>query len=87
MRDSTMAALLRGALCAGLAWCPLLAADLASSDSGAGGFWALVLGLMFTIFGGMAFCYGLVRLAEKVVRRVPVGHSVPLPEPPIRHAA
>lgn len=85
-RHSTITALLGSALCTGLASCPLLAADL-SADSGAGGFWALVLGLMLTIFGGMAFCYGLVRLAERVVRRVQVGHSVRLPEPRIRHAA
>jgi hypothetical protein len=87
MRESTITALLRGALCAGLASCPLLAADLASPDSGSGGFWALVLGLMLTIFGGMAFCFGLVKLAEKVVRGFQVRHVVPVSVPEIRRAA
>ena len=86
MRGSTMTALLRGALCAGLASCPLFAADL-SADSGAGNFWALVLGLMFTLFGGFAFCYGLVRLAEKVVQRFRAKRLVPVSVPHIRRAA
>jgi hypothetical protein len=33
-------------------------------------FWALILGLMATIFGGIAFCYGLVMLGEKVVQKI-----------------
>jgi hypothetical protein len=56
-------------------------------DSGGGGFWALVLGLMFTIFGGMALCYGLVTLVEKVVQKFRARHVVPVSVPHIRHAA
>ena len=87
MRNNRTAALLRGVLCAGLASCPLLAADLASPESGAGDFWALVLGMMLTIFGGMAFCYGLVKLGENIVKRFQARHTVPLPVPHIRRAA
>ena len=87
MKKSTMNALLRGALCAGLASCPLCAADLASPDSGAGGFWALVFGMMLTMFGGMALCYGLVKLAEKIVRRIRTSSLVPISAPHVRHAA
>ena len=56
-------------------------------DSGAGNFWALVLGLMLTIFGGMALCYGLVKLVEKVVQGLRVRRVVPVSAPHIRHAA
>ncbi|HSP68224.1 MAG TPA: hypothetical protein VLN48_10890 [Bryobacteraceae bacterium] len=91
MRESRIKMLLRGALCAGLAWCPLLAADLTASqsaaDSSAGGFYALVLGLMATLFGGMAFCFGLVKLAEKVVHGFQSRHAAPVPVSPVRHAA
>ena len=91
MRESTMKTLLRGALCAGLASCPLLAADLTASqsaaDSGAGNFYALVFGLMATLFGGMAFCYGLVKLGEKVVSGFQARHAVAVPGLPVRHAA
>ena len=87
MRERLMTALLRGALCAGLASCPLLAEDLPSPDSGAGTFWALVLGMMLTIFGGMAICYGLVKLAEKVVHRFQGRRLAPVSVPHIRHAS
>ena len=87
MRNSRTAALLRGVVFAGLASCPLLAADLPSPDSGAGDFWALVLGMMLTIFGGMAFCYGLVKLGEKVVEGFHARHSAPLPVTHVRRAA
>jgi hypothetical protein len=91
MRQSTMKKLLCGTLCAGLASCPLFAADLAASqsaaDSGAGNFYALVFGLMATLFGGMAFCYGLVKLAEKVVSGFQAKHAVPDSVPPLRRAA
>jgi hypothetical protein len=87
MRESTITALLRGALCAGLASCPLLAADLASPGSGDGDFWTLVLGMMVTIFGGMAFCFGLVKLAEKLVHSFQVKRVAPVSAPEIRHAA
>jgi hypothetical protein len=87
MKVSRMTALLRGAVWAGLVSCPLLAADPASPDSGAGNFWALVLGLMLTIFGGMAFCYGLVRLAEKSVQIFKARRVMPVSVPPIRRAA
>jgi len=82
-----MPALLRGALCAGLASCPLLAADLTSPDPSGGGFWALVLGLMATIFGGMALCYGLVKLVEKVVHQFSARRLQPVAVPPMRRAA
>jgi hypothetical protein len=55
-------------------------------DLGAGNFWALVLGLMLTLFGGMAFCYGLVRLTEKLVQRFQALAGSDLP-PRVRHAA
>jgi hypothetical protein len=63
-----------------------MAADVAA-DSGTGSFYALVFGLMVTLFGGMAFCYGLVKLAEKVMHSVAARHPVPASVPPIRHAA
>ena len=64
-------------------------------ETGAGGFYNLILGLMLTIFGGMAFCYGLVKLGEKIVHRFHAGHAapvavpavLPVTDPPIRHAA
>jgi hypothetical protein len=86
MRDITMKTVLRAALCAGLTSFQLFAAD-PSADSGAGNFWELVLGLMLTVFGGMAFCYGLVRLGEKFVQTVRARHLVSVPVPRIRHAA
>ncbi len=51
------------------------------------GFWALILGLMATIFGGFAFCYGLVMLGEKVVQSFQAKRLVPAPAPPVRRAA
>jgi len=51
------------------------------------GFWALILGLMATMFGGMALCYGLVMLGEIVVHRFRVQHAVPASVPPLRRAA
>ena len=51
------------------------------------GFWALILGLMATLFGGFAFCYGLVKLGEKVVERFHARPLVPVSVPPIRRAA
>ena len=51
------------------------------------GFWALILGLMATIFGGFAFCYGLVMLGEKVVRSFQAKRLVTVPVPPMRRAA
>jgi hypothetical protein len=87
MRARTMTALLRGALCAGVASFPLFAADLASPDPGGGGFWALVLGLMATIFGGMALCYGFVKLTEKVVHQFRARRLQPVAAPPLRRAA
>jgi len=51
------------------------------------GFWALILGLMATLFGGFACCYGLVMLGEKVVQRFHAKRLVAAPEPPMRRAA
>jgi hypothetical protein len=51
------------------------------------GFWSLILGLMFTIFGGFAFCYGLIMLGEKVVQRFHARRLAPLAVPPMRRAA
>jgi hypothetical protein len=51
------------------------------------GFWALILGLMATIFGGMAICYGLVMLGEKVVHRFQAKSLAPGEAPPLRRAA
>jgi len=42
-----------------------------------GGLWSLIAGLMVTIFGGMALCYGLVKLVEKVVLGFRAGHAKP----------
>jgi hypothetical protein len=50
-------------------------------------FWALILGLMATIFGGFALCYGFVMLCEKAVQRFHAGRLVPVFVPPIRRAA
>ena len=86
MRKITMNGVLRSTLLAGLAAFPLMAADV-SADPAVGSFYALVFGLMATLFGGMAFCYGLVKLAEKVVHVFQARHAVPIPVPPIRHAA
>jgi len=86
MKTSTMKTLLRGVAVAALASFPLMAAEV-SPDSGAGNFYALILGLMATIFGGMAFCYGLVKLVEKVVHTFQARHAVPIGVPPVRHAA
>jgi len=51
------------------------------------GFWELILGLMATMFGGFALCYGLVKLGEKVVHKFRVQHAVPASVPPLRRAA
>ena len=51
------------------------------------GFWALILGLMATMFGGFALCYGLVKLSETVVHRFRVQHAVPVSASPLRRAA
>ena len=56
-------------------------------DSDAGNFYALVLGLMLTVFGGMAVCYGLVRLAEKAVQSFRARRVERVSVPAIRHAA
>ena len=87
MRPSTMTSLLRGAACVGLIACPLLAADGAAQDSGSFNFWTLIVGLLFTMFGGMAFCYGLVKLGENIVHRLQARHAAPVSEPPLRRAA
>ena len=51
------------------------------------GFWALILGLMATMFGGFALCYGLVMLGGKVVQRFQAKPFLPVEVHPIRHAA
>lgn len=51
------------------------------------GFWALILGLMAMMFGGLALCYGLVMLGEKVVQRFQAKSLPPVEVPRIRHAA
>jgi len=81
-----MKTLVRGACSAVLVSWPLMAADV-SADSGTGSFYALVFGLMATLFGGMAFCYGLVKLTEKVVHSFAARHPAPAAVPRIRHAA
>jgi|GraSoiStandDraft_4_1057263.scaffolds.fasta_scaffold960385_2 hypothetical protein len=86
MQVSVMKTLVRGVCCSGLVSWPLMAADVAA-DSGAGNFYALVFGLMATLFGGMAICYGLVKLAEKIMHSLAARHPVPASVPPIRHAA
>jgi len=83
MKNSTRKTLLRGALYAALAF--LTAAD-PPAGSGTGSLYALVFGLMATIFGGTAFCYGLVKLAEKIVHTFHPRHAAPVPVR-IRHAA
>lgn len=50
-------------------------------------FWELILGLMATMFGGFALCFGLVKLLERVVFKSRARPSVPVEVPPIRHAA
>ena len=75
MRGNPIKMPVLGVCCAGLASLPLMAAD-GSADSGAGNFYALVFGLMATLFGGMAFCYGLVKLTEKVVHTLRARHAV-----------
>lgn len=91
METRMISVLLHGALCAGLASCPLFAAEVAVSptppDSGVGGFYSLVLGLYAALFGGMAVCYGLVRFTEMVARGFQGRHTVPLSRHQIRHAA
>jgi hypothetical protein len=52
-----------------------------------GAFWALVLGLMATIFGGFALCYGFVKLAELTVHRFKAKSFVLPSTPPLRRAA
>ena len=52
-----------------------------------GDFWALVLGLMLTMFGGMALCYGAVKLAERAVQRLRTPHPVSGIAPPVKRAA
>ena len=54
---------------------------------GAGNFWALILGLMATIFGGYACCYGVVILSQKIVHLFHDKRVVVPSIPPIRHAA
>ena len=51
------------------------------------GFWQLILGLMFTLFGGFAGCYALVKLLEKVVEYFRAKHVAPVSVPPIQRAA
>jgi len=48
---------------------------------------ALLMGLMLTIFGGFAFCYGLVMLGEKIVEKLHARSSAPATVPPLRRAA
>ena len=50
-------------------------------------FWALIMGLMATLFGGFAFCFGLVKLLEWAVVTHPAKHEAPAAVPPVRHAA
>jgi len=38
-------------------------------------FWALIFGLMFTLFGGFALCYGIVKLLEGAVKSFRAKHS------------
>ena len=85
MKKNTRTALLRGVLCAAAVSSPLWAAD--SADSGAGTFYALVLGLMATLFGGFAFCYGLVWLGERVVQKFQRRHAAPGLARPLDRAA
>ena len=86
MRGNTIKMMVLRVCCAGLASWPLMAAD-GSADSGAGNFYALVFGLMVTLFGGMTFCYGLVKLAEKVMHSFAPRHPAQASAPAIRHAA
>ena len=51
------------------------------------GFWALILGLLFTLFGGFAFCYGLIMLGEKLVQRLQARRLAPVSVPPSERAA
>jgi len=48
---------------------------------------ALLVGLMLTIFGGFAFCYGLVMLGEKIVEKLHARSSAPATVPALRRAA
>ena len=50
-------------------------------------FWALILGLMATLFGGFAVCFGLVKILEWAVVSYHAKHAVPVAVPPIRRAA
>ena len=88
MRPSTMTSLLRGVVCAGLIACPLLAAGRRGPGFGPFNFWSLILGMMLTMFGGMALCFGVVKLGENIVHRFQARHHVPpVSVPPMRHAA
>jgi spore maturation protein SpmB len=78
MRENASRVVLRAVLSPGLASGPLFGAEI-SPDSGAGNFYALVLGLMATIFGGMALCYGLVKLTETMVKRLHAWHASAAP--------
>jgi hypothetical protein len=50
-------------------------------------FWTLIAGLMGTLFGGYAFCFGLVKFIEKLGRRFQARH-IALPSlPTLRRAA
>jgi archaellum biogenesis protein FlaJ (TadC family) len=50
-------------------------------------FWALILGLMATIFVGYAFCYGLVKFIEKLVQQFQAKRVVVPSLPTIPRAA
>ena len=56
-------------------------------NSGTDSVWALVLGLMLTVFGGFALCYGVVVLGERVVARFHARRVTPAPAPTVRRAA
>lgn len=50
-------------------------------------FWTLIAGLLGTLFGGYAFCFGLVKFIEKLGRRFQARH-IALPSlPTLRRAA
>ena len=78
-----IAAAIQGVLYVGLASCPMLAAEGSpAGNSDTGGFIALIGGLMLMMFGGMALCYGIVKLAEKAVKNLQARHAEPSP---VRH--
>ena len=66
---------------------PLIALLLLNRKGTEMEFWALILGLMFTILGGYAFCYGLVTLGEKVVHLCRAKRVVLPSVPAVRKAA